>query len=133
MAARTIILNMPDAKAAAEFAKAMLKAQTSEIPLETAAMPYVPKGATIEALIARPSLGCECSGGGKKDDGWTYFPTFGWWLHPRCKRPSMYIIRHWISNHLGGCRNLMADIAPDQEWAQPILGIDPRSERMRSL
>jgi hypothetical protein len=107
--AREIYLLIQDNKVAEEFAKAMLVTERD-------GMPFVPRGTTIDAIVARPTLYCKCSstkrkrGRQKPLDDFTQVKKFGWWVHALCNRPTKYVVEHWLENHIGGYRNLLSDL-----------------------
>jgi hypothetical protein len=111
--ARIIVMTISDNDEAEQFARAMLEAERTDWPL-------VPACTTIDAMIARPTLGCKCGLGKRgKQVGWTRAPRFGWFIHSLCRRPSPYVVRDFVSNMLGGCRNLLVELDPEGNFAQP--------------
>src|SRR6516165_10415266 len=69
----------------------------------------------LNAMIARPTLGCKCSGkpAGRKV-GYTQTERFKWWVHGAvgCKRPTTYIVRNFIRIILSGNADLLSEIIP---------------------
>jgi hypothetical protein len=135
MAARTILITIDDQKAAEQFVLELYNDGLMDRDRQI----LVPAGTKLDAMIARPSLGCHCTGGtgkmGKHSDfGWRQVPKFGWWVHARCKRPSATVVRDWIRNMLNGAHNLLPVLIPDREWVQPnkVIDYDGRSLRAKS-
>ena len=92
--ARTILITIQDNEAAELFARQMLA--SPEPPDYLAGLVEVPEGATIDAMVARPTKYCRCTPtqlrqgrhGPKIVRNWTRTPRFGWFVCSRCKRPS---------------------------------------------
>jgi hypothetical protein len=107
---RTIILTIKDNAVAEEFARALLANAGNEDFQEV----VVPLGTTLDALIARPTLGCRCSSGqrGKIKNRWEWSraPRYGWFVHTTCRRPAQMVVRRFIYNMLGGYNNLLDEL-----------------------
>lgn len=112
---RTIILSFPDNKAAEEFARGMLECQEK-------GMPFVPRQTTIDAMVARPTMGCSCRSHGTRKGNrtisdFTLAERFGWFVHKVCKRPTQTIVNRFVGNMLGGCKDLLPELDSSREPA----------------
>lgn len=80
--------------------------------------------ATVEAVVARPMVGCKCSvvtesryqrrrrlkTGATKDQAYSRGPRFGWWVCSVCRKPSRAAVMHWVSSMLVGANDLLPEI-----------------------
>lgn len=72
----------------------------------------------LEALLARPTLACECTKGlgirsqqYKAVAGFGKTAKFGWWVHAACGRPTKMVVDNWIKNLIiSGGNNLLGQI-----------------------
>ena len=101
--ARSVLMTFTDNAVSEQFVRDMAV-------IDRDGRPFVPAGVTIDAVVARPTLWCKCTGHMKKDFGYKGIPKFGWWVHARCQRPTKHIVDHWLENHLNGCVNLLEGI-----------------------
>jgi hypothetical protein len=99
---RTIVLTIPNNEEAERWAQSMLDADTNGTVM-------LPASARIDAMIARPTLYCKCVS--RKKEGWSRTTKFGWWVHPRCRRPARLVVERFISNMLGGCNDLLPTLS----------------------
>jgi len=112
--ARVIILSIEDNAEAEDFARWLLegKAPTAEAEGD---LPVVPPGAKIEAMIARPTVGCRgphrVPGRLRSEHGWTRTQRFGWWVCSVCKKPSPMVVRNFIDNMTGGYNDLLPELS----------------------
>jgi hypothetical protein len=106
--ARIIILSIPDNAEAEDFARWMLDRDGRED------QPVVPPGATIEAMVARPTVACRgphrVPGKIKSQMSWTRTVKFGWWVCGVCKKPAATIVRDFVENMLGGHNDLLPTV-----------------------
>jgi len=72
----------------------------------------------LDAMVARPALSCNCGvtkGAGRRASGYVQVPRFKWLVHVPCKRPTQYIVEHWIQFMMAGARDLLGEIIPSHE------------------
>jgi hypothetical protein len=134
--ARIVVLSFDDNDAAEQFTTALLEAQSDNWRHRTTRPNTVgivaSAYATVEAVIARPTVSCRCRivgmtewarlnnqrkktrGMGKFQDGpqreeyvasigqWHKTERFGWLIHTKCKRPNYYVVHRFIQNMLIG-------------------------------
>jgi hypothetical protein len=121
--ARIIVLSVEDNESAEMFAAALLE------PPENG-RPFVPPGVKIEAMIARPTVGCKgphrVQGRLRSEHGWTRTQRFGWWVCSTCKKPSRTVVRDFVLNMLGGSNNLLPELTGGEP--EPPHHLRPRSQ-----
>jgi hypothetical protein len=106
---RAIILSIEDNKVAEQFVRDMAEADRTGYP-------FVPRGAKLDAMVARPTKGCHCTaktkrGGRMKPLGeFSRNVKFGWFIHSVCNRPTQTIVNNFISNMICGYRDLIPGI-----------------------
>jgi hypothetical protein len=122
--ARTLIITWPDNEAAERFATILHQLQTktyegltdeglSELGDLLTDGDELPE---MDAMVARPTKGCRCTSaerrrGRQKELGdWTRTPRFGWFVHAGCRRPSAYVVRHFVANMLGGYKDILPEV-----------------------
>ena len=137
--ARTILITIQDNEAAELFARQMLA--SPEPPDYLAGLVEVPEGATIDAMVARPTKYCKCTPaqlrqgrhGPKIVRNWTRTPRFGWFVCSRCKRPSRIVVKNFIENHLTNLCDLLPELLPGREPANmDTRFMDTRAQEMAS-
>lgn len=84
--------------------------------------PYPAVSATIEAVVARPTVWCKCevvteskyqrrrrlkTGAAKREQGWSRGTKLGWWICASCSKPSRAAVLHWVSSMLVGANDLL--------------------------
>lgn len=111
--ARIIILSVPENEEAEDFARWLLDGNAPKT-WDEGDLPVVPRNTTIEAMIARPTIGCRgphrVPGKLKSQMSWTRTQRFGWWVCGVCKKPSPTVVRNFIDNMLGGHNNLLPEL-----------------------
>jgi len=122
--ARILILSVDNNEEAEDFAKWLIEGNAPKAWAE-GDLPVVPPGTTLEAMIARPTVGCRgphrVPGKMKPERGWTRTKRFGWWVCGVCKKPSATVVRDFIDNMVGGYNDLLPELS----------GGEPRQPRHR--
>jgi len=80
--------------------------------------------AHLDAMVARPTVACKCpvsKGAGRRTVGYAQTERFKWLVHVACKKPTQYIVDHWISNMLNGARDLLVEVIPDHKTVTDYL------------
>lgn len=119
--ARVVILSFENNAAANKFVKDLNASQNSD---EVASSKVAEMGliamsySKLEALLARPTLACECTKGlgirsqqYKAVAGFGKTTKFGWWVHSACKRPTKLVVDRFIHNLIiSGGNNLLQQV-----------------------
>jgi hypothetical protein len=127
--ARVVLLQFLDNDAAEHFIESVLAAQDENTPTEQLSSEIIATGAiaaacaTVEALIARPTVWCKCKIVGKSQgarrgkfsaltERWYKTERYGWYVHARCERPNVFNVKRFINNILIGvsCNNLLPEL-----------------------
>jgi hypothetical protein len=120
--ARTILLTIKDNAAAEAFVKTVDEAQQDpsvwrpDDPIWGEIVRVLVADAKLDAVVARPTAACNCTGTQKKRGrikplgDYTRTPHFGWWVHAGCRKPDRLIVRRFIRNMLGGYTNLLPEL-----------------------
>lgn len=119
---RLIILDM-NAEVAEEFVRRV--AELGEVyAFDTGVAEPIVFPATVEAVVARPMVGCKCSvvtesryqrrrrlkTGATKEQAYRRGPRFGWWVCSSCGKASKPAVMHWVSSMLVGANDLLPEI-----------------------
>lgn len=132
--ARVVILSFDDNDAAEAFIEKTLDAQEDRyegIPMAISSI--VVAHATIEALVARPTVSCRCNIVGKSNrsangrnkfnalhEHWHRTDKFGWYIHERCKRPNFFVVRDFIKNMLVSSGNNLLPALKEKRDAEVV-------------
>jgi hypothetical protein len=129
--ARIILLGFKDNDAAEAFIRDMDRIQSLD-PVSSSLMGELgvitASAGKVEALVARPTLTCKCSSTGmhqgkKTGAGFTKTAKFGWWVHAKCRRPTSYIVKNFITNMLNGHNDLLPELR--ESWQPKEENVDP--------
>lgn len=65
--------------------------------------------ARLDAVLARPTMGCKHPQYKGSQANWSKHEGTGWFVCPECGRPSIYVVRRWLHNIVlgSGSRNLL--------------------------
>jgi len=126
--ARVVILSFGDNDAAEHFIESVWAAQEAE-DNETTEREITATGAiaaacaTVEALVARPTVWCECKIVGKSrgsskgkfsalTEMWIRTERFGWVVHQRCNKPNRWVVKRFVHQLLAGVglKNLLPEL-----------------------
>lgn len=124
MPGRRIVLLEMASEDAEEFVRDVVNRGADEATI-------VPTGATVEAVVARPTVWCKCDvptesrsqrrrrQSQRREGGWSRGAKLGWWLCAHCRKPSKAIVQHWITNMLAGANDLLPPILGAGEAITP--------------
>jgi hypothetical protein len=93
-----------------------------------------PERTSMDAMVARPTLACECKSvkhAGKIASRTMNFgqsKRFRWWVHLKCKRPTRYVVDHFIANMLNGHADLLGELIPGHKTVVDPLAREARQE-----
>lgn len=111
---REVLIRFDDNKVAEKFVQILDAIQNGEMATgpdwELHLSGILASHAVLDALIARPTMGCKYK---TKQVGWRNDTNkFGWFICPTCKRPNVYVVRHWLRNIVlgSGGKNLLPDL-----------------------
>jgi hypothetical protein len=130
---RTLLISFKDNEAAETFAMELdilLRTKHLGVSSDTEErLTALLSQAQLDAMVARPTLACECSGkpAGRKV-GYVQTKRFHWWVHALqgCKRPTRYIVDNFISILMGGNRDILGETLPDHVEVKDNLDIEAR-------